>query len=85
MLRASAEKSHYTITEAAKTLGVSRQAIHDAITRGIIKATKGTVEITRIVKTMQRGWTIPAKELRKYRPSEIHMWVGKKKARSAAT
>lgn len=69
----------FTVSQAAKLLGVSRQAIHHAINRGIIKAIKGTVEVTRIVKTVQRGLSIPEKELKKYQPSELHMWIGKKK------
>jgi excisionase family DNA binding protein len=68
----------YSVSEAAKLLGVSRQSIHNAINRGILKATKGKIEVTRIVKTIQRGLSISERELRKYRPSEMHQWLGKK-------
>ena len=70
----------YTITEAAKKLGVSRQAIHDAIGRGVLKATKETFVVTKLVKTTHRGYEIPEDELRKYQPSDLHVWTGKKKA-----
>ena len=68
----------YSVSEAAKLLGVSRQSIHLAIKRGILKAVKGKFETVRIVKTLQRGLRISEKELRKYRPSEEHQWRGKK-------
>jgi excisionase family DNA binding protein len=68
----------YSVSEAAKLLGVSRQSIHLAINRGILKATQGKIEVTRIVKTLQRGLRISETELRKYRPSEMHQWLGKK-------
>ena len=68
----------YSVSEVAKLLGVSRQAIHDAIKRGILKATRGKVEVVRVVKSVQRGLRISERELGKYRPDSMHQWVGKK-------
>jgi excisionase family DNA binding protein len=68
----------YSVSEAAKLLNVSRQSIHNAINRGILKATKGKIEVTRIVKTIQRGLRISEKEIHKYRPDSMHQWLGKK-------
>jgi predicted DNA-binding protein YlxM (UPF0122 family) len=68
----------YSITEAAKLLGVSRQSVHLAIKRKILKATPGKIEVTRIVKTEMRGLRISEKELHKYRPDSMQQWLGKK-------
>ena len=68
----------YSVSEAAKLLGVSRQSIHIAIKRGILKATKGKIEVTRLVKTVQRGLRISEKEIHKYRPDSMQQWLGKK-------
>ena len=68
----------YTISEAAKKLGVTRQAVHDAIKRGLLEGDKGTfvqvVEIKRVV----RGWRIPEDSLEAYRVSASHKQRGKK-------
>src|SRR6266576_2591821 len=53
----------YTITEAAKKLGVKRQAIHEAIKKGRLEAERGKISHTRIVKTTVVGWKIDAKSL----------------------
>ena len=60
----------YTITEAAKKLGISRQAVHAAIKRGLIEAERGEI--------VQTVWLIPAKSLKSYRVSDVHQSVGKK-------
>ena len=67
-------KKIYTITEAAKKLKVSRAAIHAAISQKRLKAKKGKFIVTREVI----GWHISAKELDKYRVSELHQEAGKK-------
>ena len=48
----------YTITEAAKKLGVSRQTVHGAITKGRLEALKG--EITQTV------WLVPESSIKHY-------------------
>ena len=45
----------YSVSEVAKLLGVSRQAIHDAIKRGILKATKGKMDAEESLAAL-RGW-----------------------------
>jgi excisionase family DNA binding protein len=60
----------YTITEAAKKLGISRQAVHLAISNRQLKANK-----TKVVQTI---WLIPESALQDYRVSASHKWRGKK-------
>ncbi|MBI3065671.1 MAG: helix-turn-helix domain-containing protein [Deltaproteobacteria bacterium] len=50
-----------TITEAARRLGVSRQAIHEAVSKGLLKARKG--KVTSIV------WLISEDSLNDYKAS----------------
>ena len=68
----------YTITEAAKKLGISRQAVHDAIKKGLLEGEKGSsvqvVEIKRVI----RGWHISEKSLAAYEVSASHKQRGKK-------
>lgn len=75
------KKRYYTITEAAKELGITRQAVHGAIKRGLLEAQKGQITQViqiRTVKRKLRGWLIPIKSLNAYRVSDLHQWVGKK-------
>jgi excisionase family DNA binding protein len=67
---------HYTITEAAKELGITRAAVHRAIKQGRLEAERG--EIVRTVTTRTKGWNISRKSLNAYRVSLLHQWVGKK-------
>mgnify|MGYP001370436803 CR=1 FL=1 len=62
----------YTITEAAKKLGISRQAVHEAIRKGQIEAQK-----TKIIRVIS-GFSIPAKSLDAYEVSDSHKRRGKK-------
>ena len=55
------KKSYFTITEASKTLKISRQAVHEAIHRGSLKAKEGLI----IQRT--QGWKIDAKSLESYK------------------
>jgi len=70
----------YSIAEAAKEIGVTRQTIHAAIQRKGLKAKHGTFEVERIVKTKIRGWVIDETDLRAYQQtiSEHHREAGKK-------
>ncbi|MGH7844513.1 MAG: helix-turn-helix domain-containing protein [Candidatus Binatia bacterium] len=71
-------KKTYTITEAAKKLGVKRQAVHEAIKKGLLEAERGEIVQTRVVKVTVSGWKISAKSLDAYRVSDPHQKAGKK-------
>ena len=71
-------KRSYTITEAAKKLKVSRQAVHATIKRGFLDAEKGKITQERITKVTVQGWKITAKSLNTYRVSLLHQRAGKK-------
>lgn len=64
------KKTLYTITAAAKRLGVSRQAVHLAIKKGALKA--------RAKKVIEVVWYIPEESLESYRVSVLHQTAGKK-------
>jgi excisionase family DNA binding protein len=63
-------KKTYTITEAAKRLGISRQAVHEAIKKGLLEAEQ--------VEVVQSVWQIPAQSLKTYRVSQSHKQRGEK-------
>lgn len=56
-----AKPKMYTITEAAKKLGVSRQTVHGAISKGRLDAKWG--EVTQTVKVL----LVPESALKTYR------------------
>jgi excisionase family DNA binding protein len=64
------KKTHFTLTEAAKKLGISRQAVHKAIEKGTLKA--------RRIKVVKNEWQISATALRSYSVSDLHQSIGKK-------
>jgi excisionase family DNA binding protein len=72
----SPRQRHYTITEAAKMLGITRSAVHRAIKQQRLEAERG--EIVRTITTRTKGWKIPRNSLNAYRVSLLHQWVGKK-------
>jgi predicted DNA-binding protein YlxM (UPF0122 family) len=62
-------------------LGISRQAVHDAIKKGFLDAQKGSfVQVIEIKRTI-RGWSISEKSLEAYRVSLSHKQRGKKRVR----
>ena len=65
----------YTITEAAKKLGITRGAIHEAIKKGRLEARWG--ERTRLVK--DKVLLISAKDLKAYRVDAARQYSGKKR------
>jgi len=65
-------KRHYTITEAARELGLTRSAVHEAIKTGRLDAEWG-----KVVQVAE-AWRIPAKALRSFRVSSLHQWIAKK-------
>jgi len=73
-----AKEKIYSIAEAAKFLGVTRQTIAAAIDQKRLKAKKGAFVVERVVKTKVRGWVISEAELKAYRVSEQHQEAGKK-------
>ena len=66
----SSRKRYYTITEAAKELGITRSAVHRAIKQGRLEAERG--EIIKIVRTKKRGWKISQRNITAYRVSLLH-------------
>lgn len=62
----------YTITEAAKRLKVRRQAVHEAIKRGLLRAKWGEVVISK------KALLIDAESVESYRVSRRHQTAGKK-------
>jgi excisionase family DNA binding protein len=75
-MKFSGRKRYYTITEAAKELGITRAAVHRAIKQGRLEAERG--EIIKLVRTKTTGWKISRPSLDSYRVSLLHQWVGKK-------
>ncbi|MFQ5903650.1 MAG: helix-turn-helix domain-containing protein [Candidatus Binatia bacterium] len=67
------KKGSFTITQAARKLGISRQAVHEAIRKGQLKAKRGQIQVVQTV------WLIPAAALRAYKVSLSHKQRGKKK------
>jgi hypothetical protein len=65
-------KKTYTITEAAKILKCSRQAVHDAIERKILSARWGEVIVRKNVLL------ISAESIESYQVSKRHQQAGKK-------
>lgn len=64
----------FTITEAARQLGVTRASVFEAIKTGRLEADWGeTVQVIR-----RKAWKIPADVLEKYRVSLAHQRAGKK-------
>jgi predicted DNA-binding protein (UPF0251 family) len=63
-------KKKYTITEAAKYLGVSRQSVHLAIKRGKLRATMGTITIDALL--------IDGSDLKSYQVDLTRQRAGKK-------
>lgn len=68
----------FSIAEAAKELGTTRQAIHAAIRQKRLKAKRGTFVTERIVRTKVKGWVIDEAELKAYQVSLQHQDAGKK-------
>ena len=76
MKYASRRRRYYSITEAARGLGITRAAVHRAIKQGRLEAVRG--EIVRLVRT--KAWRIVRESLDNYRVSLLHQEVGKKTA-----
>jgi hypothetical protein len=76
MATKKAPQKSYTITEAAKKLGISRQAVHKAIRRGLLDAERATITETVIRET--KGWVVSDKALKYYEVSLSHQERGKK-------
>lgn len=65
-------KRFYTITEAAKELGLTRSAVHEAIKTGRLDADWG-----KVVQVAE-AWRIPSKAVRSFRVSSLHQEIAKK-------
>jgi predicted DNA-binding protein (UPF0251 family) len=66
------KKAQFTITEAAKKLGISRQAVHQAIKRKLLDAKWEEVPVP------QKVLVISAESLKEYQVSLRHQTAGKK-------
>jgi len=67
----------FTTGEAAKALGISKQAVSSAIKTGALKARRG-----RIVKTIVQvttGWVIDPDAIARYKVSLSHQRRGKRR------
>lgn len=62
-------KAGYSVGQAAKRLGISRQSVYDAIRDGRLQA--------RVRVITRRVWRIDAQHLRAYRVSLSHQERGK--------
>jgi excisionase family DNA binding protein len=67
-------KKTYTITEAAKKLGITRAAVHDAIKKGRLEANWG--EAVQVIR--KRALLISAADLKNYRVDASRQDRGKK-------
>ena len=65
-------KRHYTITEAARKLKISRAAVHRAIKQTRLEADWGPIS------PPPEAWRISERALRYYRVSLLHQSIGKK-------
>jgi predicted DNA-binding protein (UPF0251 family) len=63
-------KRHYTITEAAHNLGITREAVWKAVKSRKLKARLGTLQT--------KGWLIAAESLEAYEVSTSHQERSKK-------
>ncbi len=68
------KKKQYTITEAAKELGVTRAAVHRAIKQGRLEA--DWAETTQIMR--KKAWLIDTSNLAQYRVDLSRQERGKK-------
>jgi predicted DNA-binding protein (UPF0251 family) len=70
----------YSVAEAARELGITRQTVNAAILSKRLKAKHGTFEVERIVRTKIKGWVIEEDDLRAYEKtiSAHHQQAGKK-------
>jgi hypothetical protein len=64
-MKSSSHKPYYTITDAAKELGITRAAVHRAIKQGRLDAERG--DIIKLVRTKTKGWKISQPSLNSYR------------------
>jgi excisionase family DNA binding protein len=71
-MKKPAKKTHFTVNEAAEELGITHQAVREAISKGRLKAKKGEI--------VQTVWLIPTAALDEYRGrvSRSHQKRGKK-------
>jgi excisionase family DNA binding protein len=72
------KKKIYTMSEAAKHLGISTNAVRKAIKKGRLNAVKGEYVVERIIRRTLKSYLITEKDLKKYRVSERHLDAGKK-------
>ena len=69
-MKKRAKPKFYSVTQAAESLGVTRQAVHLAIKKGTLKARK-----VEVVKT---EWQITSASIDAYKVSNARQTAGKK-------
>ncbi len=74
----NAGKRYFTITEAARKLGITRAAVYRAVKQKRLEAREAKIIQVKTVKVTIRALRISAKSLKNYRVSMLHQWVGKK-------
>jgi len=67
----------YTTGEAAKKLGISKQAVSSAIKSGALKARRG--KIVKTIVQVTKGWVVSEDAIKSYRVSLSHQERGKKR------
>jgi plasmid maintenance system antidote protein VapI len=73
-----AKDKFYTVADAAKFLGVTRQTVAAAIGQKRLTAKKAAFVVERVVKTKVRGWVVSEAALKAYQVSAQHQDAGKK-------
>lgn len=68
----------FTISQAAKELGISTNAVRKAIKQKRLPATVGKYSVERVIRRTLTGPLITKRDLDKYRVSEQHRLAGKK-------
>lgn len=71
-MKPSRSKRYYTMTEAARVLGLTRSGVHEAIRKERLKATWG------VIGPAPKGWRISPKGLREYEVSLLQQERAKK-------
>ena len=70
------KKNTYTTGDAAKALGITKQAVSSAIKSGALKARRG--KIVKTIVQVTRGWVIDHDAIKNYRVSLSHQKRGRK-------
>ena len=73
-----AKSKVFTISQAAKELGISANAVRKAIRQKRLPAAVGKYTVERTIRRTLTGYLITQRDLDKYSVSERHLYAGKK-------